>query len=312
MRCYLTFDVDSDGAAFSWEKADLPAPTIICVNPENSHAHLLYEIINPVSFFGSDGGAARIKPMKFYQAIYRSMRKKLNADDGYIGLIVKNPLHKNWYSIFHDTAQYDLAQLAESAPPIWYEDGYFATKKELEANGDILFEGQIYENVRFKTLYSIMKHYCYRAVRHASSPDGLVTTVFEFGNAVNLERCSPPLRSSEIRSIARNVGRWTWQHRETVIRNTKNRGVMDFEPIPYPISPETKADIIKERQRSGADHTNKKQRSETESKIIRAIGALVEKGERVTMGKVSRMTGISKSNISAHYGHLFEVIPGNP
>jgi hypothetical protein len=299
--------VDYEAAAFAWEKADLPAPTIICVNPENSHAHLLYELINPVSFLGRDGGAPRIKPMKFYDAIYRSMRKKLNADVGYIRLMVKNPLHKQWYTIFHDHAVYDLAQLAESAPPIWYEDGYFETKKELEANGDIIFEGQIEKGIRFKTLYSIMKHYCYRAVRHALSADGLINTVLEFGNAVNLERCIPPLRSSEIRSIARNVGRWTWQHRETVIRNTKNRGAMNFDPVPYPISPQDKENIVKERQRLGADYTNKIQRTEAEFKIIHAIGVLVEKGERVTMGRVSRMTEISKSNISAHYRYLFEV-----
>lgn len=255
-----------------------------------------------------NGGAARIKPMKFYQAVYRSMRKKLNADIGYIGFIVKNPLHKNWYTIFHDTARYDLAELAEAAPPIWYEEGLFASKKELEKSGDILFEGRICKGVRFKTMYSIMKHYCYRSVKLAHSCDFLINKVFDYGNTINLEMCEPPLRPSEIKSIARNVGRWTWQHRDSVARNTKNRGVMDLEQIPYPISKDAKEEIIRDRQSKGASYTNNLQRSQTESKIIDAIGVLVGNEERVTMGRVARMTGISKSNISTNYRHLFKTV----
>ena len=119
MRCYLSFDVDYEGAAFAWEKADLQAPTIISVNPDNAHAHLSYELNAPVAFNGEDGtGSARAGPMKFFKAVWRSMCKKLDADRGYIGFILKNPLHKLWYNIFHDSACYDLTELAEAAPPI--------------------------------------------------------------------------------------------------------------------------------------------------------------------------------------------------
>ena len=78
--------------------------------------------------------------------------------------------------------------------------------------------------------------------------------------------------------------------------------------MPYPIVGDQRKEEIKARQILGAGYTNNLQRSATESKIIDAIGVLVGNAERVTMGKVARMTGISKSNISINYGHLFKTV----
>lgn len=50
LRFYLPFDIDRVGAAFTYEEANLPAPTLTMINRKNAHAHAAYELECPVSF----------------------------------------------------------------------------------------------------------------------------------------------------------------------------------------------------------------------------------------------------------------------
>lgn len=95
LRFYLPFDIDREGAAFAHEDAGLPAPTIIIINRENAHAHLLYELKSPVAFKDYNGnGKARYAPIRYYEALMRGMAERLDADRSYSQLICKNPRHK--------------------------------------------------------------------------------------------------------------------------------------------------------------------------------------------------------------------------
>ena len=86
--CYLTFDVDREGAGAEWYfDLDLPAPTFVTVNPENLYAHLVYELITPVLLWEN----ARQKPIQWLNAIRMEWTETLRADAGYNGLITKNP-----------------------------------------------------------------------------------------------------------------------------------------------------------------------------------------------------------------------------
>lgn len=88
--CYLTFDVDREGAGAEWYfELDLPAPTFVTVNPENLYAHLVYELITPVLLWEN----ARQKPIEWLNAVRRAWTEALRADAGYNGLISKNPNH---------------------------------------------------------------------------------------------------------------------------------------------------------------------------------------------------------------------------
>jgi hypothetical protein len=55
----------------------------------------------------------------------------------------------------------------------------------------------------------------------------------------------------------------------------------------------------------GALYTSSKRWNETAEKIRTAIHDLISKGEKATMGKVSKMIKISKSTLSECYRNLF-------
>ena len=45
---YLCFDIDRAYGGIAWQDANLPVPNMIVINPENLHAHLVYELAKPV------------------------------------------------------------------------------------------------------------------------------------------------------------------------------------------------------------------------------------------------------------------------
>ena len=47
-RHYLSFDLDIPAAAFRYEEVSLPPPTIITINPQNTHCHYLYHLKTPL------------------------------------------------------------------------------------------------------------------------------------------------------------------------------------------------------------------------------------------------------------------------
>lgn len=86
---WLGFDVDRLGAAIDWKA---PAPTLTITNPENGHAHLLYALKTSIR----TAPVGKMKPLKYAAAVENALRKKLDADVGYSGLICKSPNHDRW------------------------------------------------------------------------------------------------------------------------------------------------------------------------------------------------------------------------
>lgn len=43
-RYWLIFDIDRVGASIDWTERGVPPPNIVCKNPKNGHAHLLYSL----------------------------------------------------------------------------------------------------------------------------------------------------------------------------------------------------------------------------------------------------------------------------
>ena len=79
-----------------WRERGLPAPHWISINPENGNYHLGYLLAAPVA----RTNAARLKPLRYLAAIEHVLAKKLGADMGYVGLITKNPVHRDWWTIW--------------------------------------------------------------------------------------------------------------------------------------------------------------------------------------------------------------------
>lgn len=192
---WLAFDVDRPQAALDWEDCRVPAPTIVCQNPDNGHAHLLYALQAPVA----RTSAARLKPLHYAEMIEHSLRAALRADRGYSGLLVKNPLHEHWrVSTWADAYQLDdLANELTLVP-----------RSHRAANEDTAGLGRNCE-----TFEKLRKH-AYSAFREFARPGGedpflahLLTVAADL-QAEYME----PLPFAEQKAIARSVARWVWRH----------------------------------------------------------------------------------------------------
>lgn len=71
-------------ATSAWEGANLPPPSWAATNRENAHAHLVWGLRAPVLVDSPD---MRQAPLRYLCAVEAAFREKLQADQGYGGLI---------------------------------------------------------------------------------------------------------------------------------------------------------------------------------------------------------------------------------
>ncbi len=191
---WLCYDVDRPGAGFDWQFLDCPAPNLSVINRENQHAHLLYGLGIPIH----TNPQARDKPLRYAAAIDCALKDKLRADAGYSGLIVKNPLHRDWNVITWEDRLYDLSWLAD------YLDleRYWDKRRKLPDYG-------LGRNVN---LFTRLRLWSYRAINRTT------WVSFESWQAACLHKASQyndfqvPLSLSEIKAISKSVSRWVWNH----------------------------------------------------------------------------------------------------
>lgn len=188
---WLIFDLDYVGAAFAWERANLPPPTLTVSNPANGHAHLFYGLTTPVGV--SD--AARMAPIRYAAALQAAFIAKLRADPGYAGLIAKNPFHDSWRSVWVPHL-YDLSELAE----------YVDLPKSLSRN----VETGLGRNC---TLFDRVRSWAYSwALIYKNGGATLEQwnrAVLE--QAVTINSFDIPLSFSEVKGTAKSVAKWTWK-----------------------------------------------------------------------------------------------------
>lgn len=189
---WLVFDLDYPGAAFAWEQANLPPPTIAVVNPANRHAHLYYGLVAPVSL----SEASRQAPIRFASAIQSAFAAKLKADLGYGGLIAKNPFHPDWTSIWVHHL-YELSELAE----------YVNLTKKLPRQESAGLG-------RNCTLFDQLRCWAYQWIRQWKSAGATSSEWFRavLSKAEGLNVFTVTLPSSEVRATAKSVAKWTWQN----------------------------------------------------------------------------------------------------
>ena len=187
---WLGFDVDRAGAAIDWSDRNAPAPTLTITNPENGHAHLLYALKTSIRT-APDG---KIKPLKYAAAVENALRKKLEADTGYSGLICKNPNHSHWKIAVWQPEPYTLDWLADSL------DLSAANDKEVVAD---------YGLGRNCTLFDKTRKWAYRAIRQGwPEYEQWLQACYERASAYNLQ-FSSPLDENEVRGIAKSIAKWT-------------------------------------------------------------------------------------------------------
>lgn len=193
-RFWLAFDIDRAGGGVDWDERHAPAPNIAVMNPENGHAHLLYGLEVSVRTAADGRGA----PLRFAAAVEAGLRDKLDADPGYSGLIVKNPMHADWRVIVNPRPLYDLPELAE-----WVDLAALSDKRRKLPAVGLGRNCSLFENLR---------QWSYKAIRQGwPCFDQWMAAVEQRALGLNLQ-FETPLDFNECRHVAKSVGKWTFQH----------------------------------------------------------------------------------------------------
>jgi hypothetical protein len=200
LRIWSIYDIDRPGAALAWEDARLPCPSWIAVNLENLHGHLVWGLSAPVLVDSPD---LRQKPLRYLCAVEAAFRAQMEADQGYSGLLTKNPTHERWRVLRGPRIGYTLEELAGC-----FDAGelsrHVAKSKKPEEVG-------LGRNV---TLFDWLRHWAYVAIRRYRT----ARNQFPQWQAECYEKSlgrngdfARPLDSRECYHIAKSVSRWTWR-----------------------------------------------------------------------------------------------------
>ncbi len=100
------------------------------------------------------------KPLRYLAAIEHVLARRLGADMGYVGLITKNPVHRDWWTTWHNHAPYPLDYLAEFCPDADLAAYSRRSRKEV---------GGLGRNV---TVFDNVREWAYSAVREYWRPNG--------------------------------------------------------------------------------------------------------------------------------------------
>jgi hypothetical protein len=200
LRVWSIYDIDRSGAALAWEDANLPCPSWIAVNLENLHGHLVWGLSAPVLVDSPD---LRQKPLRYLCAVEAAFRARLEADQGYSGLLTKNPTHQRWRVLRGPRVGYTLQELADcfDAEELSF---YVAKSKKPEEVG-------LGRNV---ALFDWLRRWAYVAIRRYRT----ARNQFPQWQAECYEKSlgrngdfARPLDGRECYHVAKSVAKWTWR-----------------------------------------------------------------------------------------------------
>ena len=192
----LAVDVDHPDALIRalWDRADW-LPTVVTENPGNGHAHAIWALTAPVA----TTEYAHRRPLALAAAVTEGLRRSVDGDPSYGGLITKNPLNQDWIAHWVTSHTYGLNELAghlddaDLMPPASWRRARRRNPVGLGRNC---------------CLFETARTWAYREARHHwGDPDGfhraIATTVRDLNAGF-----SDPLPSSETRAIATSIHKW--------------------------------------------------------------------------------------------------------
>ncbi|MGB5878350.1 MAG: replication initiation protein [Psychrobacter nivimaris] len=106
---YIVLDLDYDNALFAYYDHNAPLPQFIIKNPDNGHCHYVYQLKDPVTFYGKSKSA----PIRLLTATEQALTALLNADRGFTGYLAKNALNRNHETYITGTKPYTLTELSQ-------------------------------------------------------------------------------------------------------------------------------------------------------------------------------------------------------
>ncbi|WP_327378946.1 replication initiation protein (plasmid) [Streptomyces sp. NBC_01216] len=161
MSNLLVVDVDHSDAVLRAVSSvgSHPLPNAVVENPVNGHAHAVWALAEAVT----RTEYARRKPLAYAAAVTEGLRRALDGDAAYSGLMTKNPLHTDWSTEWFHGGLHTLGGLEEALsghmpPARWRETKRFRT--------NITGLG------RNCSIFETARTWAYREVRHHfGSPD---------------------------------------------------------------------------------------------------------------------------------------------
>lgn len=192
---FLVIDCDHYNSLI-WDEGRLAAPNFVIKNPENGHFHLVWALASPIY----KDYVNKAKNLAYFAKIQQAYTEVCKGDKQYINLIVKNPYHNHWktYQPNFDYA-YTLDELAD-----YVELPKTITKKQAIAEG------------RNCWLFDTVRKWAYKEVlfykqNHATESD-FYNVVLNKLDKLNIFDNAPALLFNEIKTIAKSISKWTWQH----------------------------------------------------------------------------------------------------
>ncbi|OTG89841.1 plasmid replicase [Acinetobacter sp. ANC 4654] len=210
---FLIFDLDYPTAYvdFFYAMVGVPTPNLIVENPENGHAHYIYQLETPI--YNTD--ASRPKPIQYGNAIYMALREVLQADQGYTGLITKNALHEHWRTHLLREQPYTLKQLSERLDLTTHKINKPIAPDEAVGLGRNCC---IFHTVR-KWAYVEIRSY--RGSTYTQWLQGVIDHCMKLNGEFTL-----PMSYNEVKGIAKSIARWVWKrdsysYQEFIDRQTR-------------------------------------------------------------------------------------------
>jgi len=210
---FFVFDLDYPTAYvdYFYSMTGIPTPNLIVENPENGHAHYIYQLKTPIY----NTNASNDKPIKYANAVYLALRDVLNADVNYSGLITKNAVHKHWRTHVLREQPYTLDQLSQRLD---------LTSSQI--NKEIKIDEAVGLG-RNCCVFHTVRHWAYVEVRQyrAKSFNQWLDCVIAQCCSVNAQ-FTVPMQYNEVKGIAKSIARWVWKrdgyaYQEFIDRQTR-------------------------------------------------------------------------------------------
>lgn len=114
----LAFDVD-DGVALerlacaNMSASEIPVPNVAIYGGATDHAHAVYALARPVH----RGECARVVPLETLGRAPQWLCEAPQADAGYAGVLVANPIHRDYRTAWLRLPAYSLAERRAGGEP---------------------------------------------------------------------------------------------------------------------------------------------------------------------------------------------------
>lgn len=275
---YLTFDIDREFGGLSWEDANLPIPNITVINPENGHAHLIYELAKPIWLRKRDDDRrGDASPVRYLKAVRKAMQRALGADSHYAGILTKNPLHPHWRTAYGPVQPYSLDEL--SAHLDLGEDPSAVLCDNPEGRNCSLFDSGRLWAYRTKNWYSSLND-------------------FRYGVQDELDRLNSglpvPLNNREVFGIAKSISQWVWTKYTGTGKHVRRRGIMGL----------TADKPLLDRQQEGQRFTSQTRVSRTFTRLLASLQFLREHSLAVTRKAVALQAGMHVNTVRLYWKRL--------